>query len=67
MRTREIAGIFNTFDEIYLIFTEKSQYPLFIVQSCKLFPFVKSGEKLMVIVSFIKQAHAGNIASYVLS
>ena len=29
LRTREISDIFNTFDEIYLVFTEKSKYPLF--------------------------------------
>ena len=29
--TREIADIFNTFNEIYLVFTpKKSKYPLFI-------------------------------------
>ena len=30
LRTREITDIFNTFDEIYLVFTSKSKYPLCI-------------------------------------
>ena len=30
LRTREISDIFNTFDEIYLVFTEKSKYPLWV-------------------------------------
>ena len=31
LRTREITDIFNTFDEIYLVFTsKKSKYPLYI-------------------------------------
>ena len=28
LRTREITDIFNAFDEIYLVFTLKSEYPL---------------------------------------
>ena len=31
LRTREISDIFNTFDEIFLVFTEKSKYPLFVL------------------------------------
>ena len=30
LRTSEITDIFNTFDEIYFVFTEKSKYPLSI-------------------------------------
>ena len=30
LRTREFTDIFITFDEIYLVFTSKSKYPLFI-------------------------------------
>ena len=29
LRTREISDIFNTFDEIFMVFTEKRKYPLF--------------------------------------
>ena len=30
LRTPENSNIFNTLDEIYLVFTSKSKYPLFI-------------------------------------
>ena len=30
LRTREISDIFNTYDEIYLVFTEKNKYPLYL-------------------------------------
>ena len=33
LRTREITDIFRTFDEIYLVFTSKSKYSLFIILS----------------------------------
>ena len=35
LHTREISYIFNTFDEIYLVFTQKSKYPLYNSQKLK--------------------------------
>ena len=31
LHTREITDIFNTFDEIYLVFTSENRYPLFLI------------------------------------
>ena len=33
VRTHEKSDVFNTIDEIYLVFTSKSKYPLFIANS----------------------------------
>ena len=35
LRTCEITYIFNTFDEIYLVFISKSEYPLSIFMTLK--------------------------------
>ena len=36
LRIREITDIFNTFDEIYLVFPHKNKYLLYIFQVCGL-------------------------------
>ena len=53
---QEIAGIFNTFDEIYLVFIGKKTYISAIYFVVPLVaPLRQNGGKLMLVVSLIKQ------------
>ena len=54
LRIREMTDIFNTFDEIYFVFTSKSKYPLLILREICIYIILKNSFHVILSIMFTR-------------